>query len=544
MGLFSLLFHTGRNGVVGWCVLGERTFKVLRAELGWKRYAGRIAAGILLAGFGGCSIEAPEYWTPEDPGPTDEEPYEDPTLPQPITRADAGGDEEVDAGTGPSEEPSDIVRVCVEGATRSCGQSAVGMCELGERICRDGDWSDCEGAVMPGARDCSSPLDNDCDGFPDNTLDGVCRCTPGESEPCDTHPGFDEHLPCRAGERTCVLASDNQSSDWGECLGAVAPVPEDSCTIKGDDSDCDGRPNGNCTCIEGEQAECGPPQTAGICRKGKMTCVNGRYGDCMDAVYPKPRDCRSTLDNDCNGLPDNTIDGACTCTVGLVQACNTHPGLDGIGVCSAGSQICEIGANNNYRVSQFSLCVGGNGPSPRNCNSPLDNDCNGVLDNVIDTVCQCVIGTPLACGTHPGLDGFGICRAGTTTCVGANNNSASAPGVCTGSVGPLPADSCTVVGDDSNCNQVVNDTCECVVSANCSSPAEARCSGGACVACSTNQDCAHFPGLGVCSVGICVQCMTGSTAACTTGQVCDDATKTCVAVPPPPPPPVEPPAPI
>ena len=45
---------------------------------------------------------------------------------------------------------------CAEGATRTCGpDSAVGNCRLGKSICQNGVWSACDGAVLPGPRDCS-----------------------------------------------------------------------------------------------------------------------------------------------------------------------------------------------------------------------------------------------------------------------------------------------------------------------------------------------------------------------------------------------------
>ena len=112
------------------------------------------------------------------------------------------------------------------------------------------------------------------------------------------------------------------------------------------------------------------PATAaavGICKKGKSTCVNGRFSDCSGAVYPKPRDCRSAADNDCNGAADNTVDGTCTCVVGDVQNCGEHPGQDGNGACQAGTQTCEAALD--HRSSTFTVCAGSVGPTARNCAS-------------------------------------------------------------------------------------------------------------------------------------------------------------------------------
>jgi len=516
--------------VVGWCVRGKQTSWLLRGVVGSGRYrgAGWVLSGLLAA----CSIDAPPNYTlsnrPDETPPDDTTGPTKPTPPAGNT-PDAGG-----ADAGMISRPQEPVSGCVDGATQPCGPASIaGMCKLGTRVCREGIWGECDGAVMPAERDCSSPLDNDCDGHPDNAVDDYCHCVPEAKEACDIHLGFDGNGPCHAGQRTCVLSADKQTSEWSQCSGAVAPVPADSCVQKGDDSNCNGRANDNCACVEGDQVACGPAHEVGICKLGKQTCVNGRYGDCIGAVYAKPRDCTSAADNDCDGKADNTVDAVCQCLVGAKQACSTHPGLDNVGICRAGSQTCVAGAGN--KTSAFNACAGSVAPKARDCTSPADNDCNGVVDSTIDAVCACAIGTVTPCETHPG-DGKGICHAGQALCIAGAGNASSSLAACSGSVGPLAADSCTVAGDDSNCDGVLNGGCECVVSTSCTSPAAARCSAGKCLACSTNADCTHIPGLGVCSAGSCVECTATAAGACAVDEVCDAATSSCVAVVVPPPP--------
>ncbi|HVZ32051.1 MAG TPA: hypothetical protein VG963_06490 [Polyangiaceae bacterium] len=77
--------------------------------------------------------------------------------------------------------------------------------------------------------------------------------------------------------------------------------------MTGDDSNCDGTPNGGCTCVEGTTIPCGPETDNGICQHGTSTCRNGGFGACEGAVFAGRRDCSSPQDNDCDGLPDNTI---------------------------------------------------------------------------------------------------------------------------------------------------------------------------------------------------------------------------------------------
>ena len=419
---------------------------------------------------------------------------------------------------------------CATGETRQCGPSTeLGTCALGTRECNNGVWGDCLGAVMPGPRVCGVKEDVDCDGTPDDAVDGTCECVPGTTEPCETHPGLDNVGACRAGQRTCEPAADGLSSHWGACTGSVPPASTDSCSVRGDDSNCDATPNTDCECIEAETRSCGTSDI-GICKLGTSTCTKQRFSECVGAVLPTTRDCSATADNDCDGRPDNTIDTSCTCRVGAVEACNTHP-EDGIGLCRAGSHTCVAGATG--ATSTFGSCTGAVGPASRDCTSTADNNCDGRADNTIDTVCACAIGSVSACQTHPGLDGVGRCRAGQQLCVAGPNNSTAAYAACSGSVGPLTADSCTVRGDDSNCNGVPNEGCECVTGDNsdcADTPATAVCRAGLCVACSVNADCSLVTGRGICSVGVCVACAVD--ADCGAGNVCNTTTRACEAAPP------------
>jgi Cys-rich repeat protein len=446
----------------------------------------------------------------------------------------------VDAGAPPVVVPPIPEEVlppgCASGATRPCGPSTeAGECALGQRVCVDGVWGDCIGAVYPSVRLCSHIDDQDCDGKPDDSADAVCECVPGTSEPCSAHPGLDGVGACKAGERLCVVAADGQSSRWGACTGAVGPAATDSCLVKGDDANCDATPNSGCNCVEADVVPCGTSDV-GICKLGTSTCVNLEWTACSGAVLPGARDCSSSADNDCDGKADDTIDAVCTCEVDSVEPCSEHA-EDGVGLCRAGERTCVLGSGRSS--SSFGACGGAVGPSGRVCSSSADNNCDGRADNVVDTTCACTIGGVQLCQQHLGLDGVGRCRAGQQLCVAGPNNSSSAFGACSGSVGPLGADSCTVLGDDSNCDGVPNGGCACVAgqgNAACAgSAAASRCDAtGACVPCAASADCSLVSGLPVCNAGVCVQCL--SDAQCAAGSVCNLTAHACEAAPPPPPP--------
>jgi Regulator of Chromosome Condensation (RCC1) repeat protein/regulator of chromosome condensation (RCC1) repeat-containing protein len=306
-----------------------------------------------------------------------------------------GGAADTDQLSGASSPDA----ACADGATESCGPPAEeGTCRFGTRSCVAGSWGECAGAVLPGARDCSSVEDNDCDGQPDNTIDDVCRCPAAGTQPCDEHPGLDGRGACRAGVQTCILAADSATSDWGECTGSVGPQPADSCEVASDDADCDGTPNGGCTCVEGTIIACGPEADTGECVRGTSTCTNGQFTPCQGAVFPTRRDCTSGLDNDCDGLPDDTLDATCACVVGETRACGAHPGRDGNGSCQAGQQVCQAGAQNG--TSAFGACVGSVGPALRDlCTVPEDDsDCDGLPNDG----CACIAGQGNApCASDP-----------------------------------------------------------------------------------------------------------------------------------------------
>lgn len=407
---------------------------------------------------------------------------------------------------------------CVDGNQQPCGPAAnVGMCKRGTQTCAGGAWGACTGAIYSAARDCTSAADNDCDGLPDNTLDAVCVCAATTTRPCGQHVGQDGKGRCMAGTQTCVVATDRKTSGWGTCTGSVGPVAADACT-PGNDDNCNGIANEGCTCVEGSTQACGPTAAVGICKKGSQICTGAAWGACVGAVFPAARDCTSTLDNDCDGHPDNTIDAVCACASGATQACGQHPGQDGHGPCKAGSQTCAVAADK--KSSAWGACSGSVGPAPvdscdpnnddncnailhegctcvngttrgcgpaaigickpgtqtcvnatwattctgsvtakaRDCTSTLDNDCNGLPDNTLDTLCVCPAGTSGAC---PGNNN-GSCKSGTRTCILSADKASTTWGTtCVGQVLPAAADTCSS-GNDANCNGVPNEGCQCI----------------------------------------------------------------------------------
>src|SRR6185312_1249362 len=64
--------------------------------------------------------------------------------------------------------------------------------------------------------------------------------------------------------------------------------------------------------------------------------------------------------------------GGMVCTPGSAQPCYTGPGgTQGVGVCKAGTQVC------NPQGTGYGACAGQVLPSPENCATAADEDCDG-----------------------------------------------------------------------------------------------------------------------------------------------------------------------
>lgn len=394
-------------------------------------------------------------------------------------------EQDASSSAAPLGQPCDDTRacaagVCIEGvcqADESAAPEGAAACVEDAGVCLSPSEPAPEVCVPRGPRDCTSELDNDCDGQPDDFVDDTCRCVPGTVEPCDEHPGLDGRGICRAGQRTCIAGENNATSDWGACEGAVGPEEADSCTIAGDDADCNGTPNGGCPCVDGQTVACGPSTDNGVCQFGVSTCVDGAFGPCEGAVFPASRNCASAQDNDCDGRPDDTVDNVCTCVIGDTQVCGEHPGQDGNGRCRAGTRRCEAGPNN--LTSRFGACMGSVGPAAQDsCAAPGDDaNCDGIRNGG----CACIAGQGNApCAGDPRAS---RCNA-QGQCVPCQSN----------------ADCSLVSGGRTACNAGV---CIAPVADGSACQQDAECQSGRCRDQFLNADGDAFPDLRAPSVRVC-----------------------------------------
>ncbi|MFT3774684.1 MAG: MopE-related protein [Minicystis sp.] len=381
---------------------------------------------------------------------------------------------------------------CTPNAKESCytgpaGTLGVGACAAGTRTCnaQGTAWGPCEDDLTPQPENCFDLLDNDCNG--EVNEDGAgCICTPGEVVSCYTGPAGTRGVgACKAGTKTCSPQGDS----FGPCTGEVTPQPE-TCNTPIDD-DCNGQVNeggAGCVCVPGSTASCytGPAGTLGVgaCKAGTKICNDQgtAYGPCAGDVTPQPETCLTAVDDNCNGQT-NEGGAGCVCVPNAVVPCYTGPaGTAGVGVCKAGTAVC------NAAGTAVGACSGEVLPQPESCFNAVDDDCNGQANDG----CACTPGDVVTCYTGPaGTQGVGICTGGTRTC-----DQTGVFGPCTGEVTPQPETCLDLV--DNDCNGQVNE-----------GGAGCVCAPGSTASCYTGP--AGTAGVGICKTGT-AQCNTQGTA--------------------------------
>ncbi|MCB9648735.1 MAG: VWA domain-containing protein [Deltaproteobacteria bacterium] len=237
-----------------------------------------------------------------------------------------------------------------------------------------GDCDDTNAAVKPGALELCNGVDDDCDG----TVDGT------ETACYEGPVGTATVGACRAGHAVCV---NGQPS--GACMDQVLPVPE-TCDLV--DNDCDGAVD------EGFDAD----------NDGVSSCA----GDCDDNnphIAPGLAERCDCADNDCNGQVDELSLAGGICDYG---ACHDFDG-DGFTNCDGdcndfdasarpdAPELCPDGVDNDCDglvdedvdgdLDGYTTCEGDcddrfaviNPGAPELCDA-FDNDCDGEVDEGFD----------------------------------------------------------------------------------------------------------------------------------------------------------------
>ncbi len=298
--------------------------------------------------------------------------------------ADAGFGTLADDGDGSTTAPAgteggDAVGTTSAGGPGGCQADEDCDAALGLGAC-DLATGRCLGCVRDD--DCPSPLtcsgtglcagctvDDECND-PTSCQDGVCapRCDADHPCPLDFACCDDRCIDlagdpdnCNECGRVCESPANAASScDAGEC-------GKGACNDGW--SDCNGDPfdgcenEGACTCLPGQMQECysQEPETMGVgpCRPGMQLCnaFGTAWGPCEGEITPIDEVCNNTVDDDCDGVPDE------------------DPDTDGDGWTLCGGDCCDEAGPACAQpelVNPGAFEVDGN---------EVDDDCNGTADD-------------------------------------------------------------------------------------------------------------------------------------------------------------------
>jgi hypothetical protein len=249
---------------------------------------------------------------------------------------------------------------------------------------KGGDCNDTSNLAYPGATETCNQADDDCDGQADEQ--GAKGCIAYYKDADGDGYGLKSDSSC-----LCAPAAPYSATLTGDCNdsnGNVSPGATEVCNSL--DDDCDGNPNEENApgCLTFYRDNDG--DTYGVSTDHRCYCsVSGSYsaaagGDCNDnanLIFPGAKEKCDGLDNDCDNLVDEGVQGECT--VYYRDADD-----DGYGL-GADSQ-CLCGPSGNYTAKASGDCNDNNAAvfpgAVEFCNS-LDDNCNGAADEEGATGC-------------------------------------------------------------------------------------------------------------------------------------------------------------
>ena len=357
---------------------------------------------------------------------------------------------------------------CYPAATAGCSYNSgtglwvcAGACQAGSRICTAGNFTACNGAVVPSTEVPCDALDNDCDGMVDEGFGLGTACGPGMSDVGECRPGT---YQCQNGGVVCVGGkgpTDEICNDLDDDCDGVKDAPLGACgnalgeckagqfqcqgvnkvcvqpngpqpeTCDNKDNDCDGLIDNNLTEPQ-YKTPTACSSAMGICKPGVIKCVAGQ-AFCDGGILPGLEVCNNQ-DDDCDGCID--CDQACltglgkTCAIpGSGQACGFN-----VGECKAGALLCMAG---------MIKCLNATDPNPELCDGK-DNNCDGFTDEADPNLgMQCFAAGVVGCNESLKTCA-GECRFGARICQAQSNGATLG---CVNPVGPAP-DVCDTKDND------------------------------------------------------------------------------------------------
>ncbi|TNE48768.1 MAG: hypothetical protein EP343_15270 [Deltaproteobacteria bacterium] len=284
----------------------------------------------------------------------------------------------------------------VDGAQGPCAEGIRVGCNLGKVVCQALYKAEA-------VERCDDGIDNDCNGKVDEQDTAACACKAGDKRQCYTGPANTKGKgECKDGEQVC-----DASGQWGPCTGDVTPATE---VCDGKDNNCDGSVDETFP-TKGQLCFIVTGGAQGPCTYGKLdSCgASPTFKPECKAIYKAAASeiCNNGIDDDCDGVIDNSPPCDCRQASSNQQPCSKMPkSLWNTGICKPGTQTCNFNG-------VWSGCLNEVPPALEVCDGK-DNDCNGNIDEAdpqLNNSCQ-VKNNDGVC-----KDGANQCKGGVLTCI-------------------------------------------------------------------------------------------------------------------------------